>query len=201
MMNLSEEFHGLLIRHLQETIDFGIAPFKVVLTEEILLEAYREVAVARPKEALVLNKSYGLEAPAEYLSNEIIAKRNKLSVTLTNQLSRDGMVLLKEAIIRRWERLEYERFKRQWEKFIAKRCRQQMPTPTEIPDQRMKTLLTVLQKHAGFSAPDLHLVSGSRLGEKTTQRDLLKLVDRGAVRVEGERRWTRYFPSEILSDS
>lgn len=57
---------------------------------------------------------------------------------------------------------------------------------------RTDRIVSFLRDNAGASVGDIHTVV-SDCSEKTIQRELMSLIDKGLVRKEGERRWSRYF--------
>lgn len=61
----------------------------------------------------------------------------------------------------------------------------------EKKTQRQEAILSTLKDHPNLSIKDFVKVIKD-VSEKTIQRELLDLVDRGLVKKEGERRWSRY---------
>ncbi len=59
--------------------------------------------------------------------------------------------------------------------------------------QRATTILTIVRKNKGVSVSDIASIVKD-CSEKTIQRELASLIDRGLVRKQGERRWSVYFP-------
>lgn len=57
--------------------------------------------------------------------------------------------------------------------------------------QRQQTIVEVLKGQSGLTIKDFSKVIKD-CSEKTIQRELLELVDKGIVKKEGERRWSRY---------
>lgn len=57
--------------------------------------------------------------------------------------------------------------------------------------QRQQLILDVLKGQSGLTIKDFSKVIKD-CSEKTIQRELLELVDKGVVKKEGERRWSRY---------
>lgn len=57
--------------------------------------------------------------------------------------------------------------------------------------QRQDLIINVLKGHGNLTIKDFSKVI-TDCSEKTIQRELLELVDKGVVKKEGERRWSRY---------
>lgn len=67
--------------------------------------------------------------------------------------------------------------------------------PIEVPARatdRATQVLNVLKDKEGIGIKDIHEVI-SDCSEKTIQRELMTLIEKGLVRREGDRRWSRYF--------
>jgi hypothetical protein len=65
---------------------------------------------------------------------------------------------------------------------------------TSSESQRTSTILTIVRKNKGVSVGDIAAVVKD-CSEKTIQRELSNLIDRGLVRKQGERRWSIYLPA------
>jgi hypothetical protein len=66
---------------------------------------------------------------------------------------------------------------------------------SEVPNRaadRATQVLNVLKDKEGIGIKDIHEVI-SDCSEKTIQRELMTLIEKGLVRREGDRRWSRYF--------
>lgn len=61
----------------------------------------------------------------------------------------------------------------------------------EKKNHRQEAILSVLKSQSNLTIKDFIKVIKD-CSEKTIQRDLIELVDRGLVKKEGERRWSRY---------
>lgn len=61
----------------------------------------------------------------------------------------------------------------------------------EKKSKRQEAILAVLRGHSDLTIKDFSKVIKD-VSEKTIQRELLELVDKGIVKKEGERRWSRY---------
>jgi len=61
----------------------------------------------------------------------------------------------------------------------------------EKKNSRQETIMNVLKNQSNLTIKDFIKVIKD-CSEKTIQRDLIELVDRGLVKKEGERRWSRY---------
>lgn len=62
------------------------------------------------------------------------------------------------------------------------------------PDSDRKSLIVSALKNGGpSSVSDVAKVFNGTIGEKTVQRELNGLVEVGAIKKEGEKRWRRYF--------
>ncbi|MDO8522867.1 MAG: winged helix-turn-helix domain-containing protein [bacterium] len=59
--------------------------------------------------------------------------------------------------------------------------------------KRRETILTALKEKGPSSVGDLAGIFGENISEKTVQRELSALVNTGAVKKEGEKRWRRYY--------
>jgi predicted HTH transcriptional regulator len=58
-------------------------------------------------------------------------------------------------------------------------------------DNRQEAIINVLKSQSNLTIKDFSKVIKD-CSEKTIQRELIDLVDRGIVKKEGERRWSRY---------
>jgi hypothetical protein len=58
-------------------------------------------------------------------------------------------------------------------------------------NQRQESIVNILKSQSNLTIKDFSRVIRD-CSEKTIQRELLELVDRGVIRKEGERRWSRY---------
>lgn len=61
----------------------------------------------------------------------------------------------------------------------------------EKKDQRQKSILNILKGHSDLTIKDFSKVMKD-CSEKTIQRELIELVNKGLVRRDGERRWSKY---------
>ncbi len=68
---------------------------------------------------------------------------------------------------------------------------QGQPTVQMKKNKRQEAILNVLKNQSNLTIKDFSRVIKD-CSEKTIQRELIELVDRGMVRKEGERRWSRY---------
>jgi hypothetical protein len=62
----------------------------------------------------------------------------------------------------------------------------------EKKSHRQNSIINVLKGQSNLTIKDFSKVIKD-CSEKTIQRELIELVDRGVIRKEGERRWSRYF--------
>ncbi|MEK7649687.1 MAG: DeoR family transcriptional regulator [Patescibacteria group bacterium] len=60
-------------------------------------------------------------------------------------------------------------------------------------DRQKKILEHLVAVERGISIGDLVAYFDGKISDKTIQRDLIELVSSGSIRIEGERRWRRYF--------
>lgn len=75
----------------------------------------------------------------------------------------------------------------------AQRPRQERTTQGKITDRSQK-ILAIVRGKGKATIKDIS-VSFNDCSEKTVQRELSFLVERGLLRKEGERRWSTYFPA------
>lgn len=62
------------------------------------------------------------------------------------------------------------------------------------PDPSRKTvIISALETNGHISISDIARLFNGTIGEKTVQRELNALVEVGAIKKEGEKRWRRYF--------
>ena len=61
----------------------------------------------------------------------------------------------------------------------------------EKKNSRQGSIISVLKTQSNLTIKDFVKVIKD-CSEKTIQRDLIELVDKGIVKKEGERRWSRY---------
>lgn len=62
---------------------------------------------------------------------------------------------------------------------------------SEKKNQRQENILSLLKSQSNLTIKDFSKVIKD-CSEKTIQRELLELVDRGVIKKEGERRWSKY---------
>ena len=63
---------------------------------------------------------------------------------------------------------------------------------TDFKSDREEKILQKIQKSGPVTIKDI-AQEFADISEKTIQRELQKMVDRGQIKKEGERRWTKYF--------
>ena len=68
---------------------------------------------------------------------------------------------------------------------------QSQPDSKEKKNKRQELIMGILKEHSDLTIKDFSKVIKD-CSEKTIQRELLDLVDRGIVKKDGERRWSKY---------
>lgn len=63
----------------------------------------------------------------------------------------------------------------------------------ELDSDRKSVIVSALQGNGHSSVSDIAKLFNGIIGEKTVQRELNALVEVGAIKKEGEKRWRRYF--------
>ena len=65
----------------------------------------------------------------------------------------------------------------------------------EVKDKysdRQKKIITYLEKNSGAGISEIVAFFGESLSDKTVQRDLNELIERGQIKGSGDRRWRKY---------
>jgi len=72
-------------------------------------------------------------------------------------------------------------------------------TLQRIEPHRLRALIVEdVERYPGSAASDIHRRVGAEIPERTFRRALEALVNEGAIRAEGERRWRRYHPAPSI---